>query len=256
MAPVFDPFKQNITFHFADGSPFDVPVAELDYFIKVNTTNSINYGAQVGASVVVAILLALLTAPDKRRSPVFALNMAAVLLNTGRMLSMSIYFTSSFSEVYSYFAGDYSRVSASAYANSVLGVVLTTLLLVCIEISLVVQTQVVCTTLRDMHRYILLAVSTLVALVPIGFRMAMMVENCKSIVTAIDFSPWIWLQSATNITVAISICYFSMIFVTKLGYAIHSRKRLGLTGFGAMQVIFVMSCQSLVVPGSFPIIYQ
>lgn len=251
MASQFDPFTQNVTFHSADGAPFQVPVAELNTFVFYNTKVCINYGAQLGASFVLAIVLALVTAPDKRRSIVFILNTSALLLNFARMLCMALYFTLEWSEVYTYFSFDYSRIPTSAYANSVIATVFSTLLIICVEISLLVQTQAVCSTLRELHRRILLAVSIMIALVPIGFRLGLMVMNAKYIVLSKSFTPFIWLQSATNITITISICFFSFIFIAKLGYAIQTRRSLGLRGFGAMQVIFIMSCQTMTVPGMF-----
>ena len=248
MAPTFDPYTQNVTFHFADGSPFNVPIAELNKFLQYNTKVEINYGAQLGASLIVLFLVALLTAPEKRRTVVFGLNVAALFCSVVRMLCMSIYLTTMFSETYTYFSSDFSGVPTSAYANSILGVCITTVLLICIEFSLLVQTHAICSTLRSLYRRIIVGFSVIVVLLTIGFRLGMTVENCKSIAGASNFSAFVWIQSANNIIMTASVFYFSTIFVAKLGYAIYSRKKLGMEGFGAMQVIFIMSCQSMVVP--------
>lgn len=249
MAGPFDPYKQDVVFHDIDRIPFNVSIDALNEFVQYNTMVCINYGSQLGASIILILLVALLTPPDKRRSPVFILNSSALVMNAARLLCMSIYFTTAFSEVYTYFSGDFSKVPTSAYADSILGVVCSLLLVICIEASLIIQTQVVCTTLTDFQRQVLLAVSFIFASVPIGFRFALTIENAKYIALAEDFSRFIWLQSAANIALTISVCFFSIVFVTKLGFAIHSRRRLGLTRFGAMQVIFVMSCQTMTIPG-------
>lgn len=249
MAPPFDPYTQNVVFHLSDGSPFEVPITEVNEFVQYNTKISINYGAQLGASVIVLFLVALLTAPEKRRTAVFSLNAAALFCSVVRMLCMSIYFTTMFSEAYTFFSGDFSGVPTSAYANSILGVCMTTILLICVELSLLVQTHAICSTLRALYRRAILAFSLIVALLTIGFRLGMTVENCKSIAGASNFGPFVWIQSANNIIMTASVFYFSAIFVAKLGYAIYSRKKLGMKGFGAMQVIFIMSCQSMIVPG-------
>ncbi|OJJ95375.1 hypothetical protein ASPACDRAFT_1860055 [Aspergillus aculeatus ATCC 16872] len=255
MSPEFEPFTQNITFHAADGTPFNVPVEAVDQFIQYCIRICINYGAQLGASIVLLVILLLLTRPEKRRSSVYLLNCSALLLNIGLLLCQALYFTSPFVHVYAYFGSDYSRVPQSTYANSVLGVVLATLLLISIEISLVLQVQVVCANLRRRYRRLLLGVSIVVALVPTGFRLGLMVENCKTIIQALTSAPLIWIQSAANITLTISICFFCTVFVTKLGYAIRQRRRLGVADFGPMKVIFVMGCQTLVVPALFSILH-
>ncbi|PWY86537.1 mating-type alpha-pheromone receptor PreB [Aspergillus sclerotioniger CBS 115572] len=256
MASHFDPFTQNVTMHTANGTPFEVNVQAIDdelmqYCIRAG----INYSAQLGASIVLFVILVLLTRPEKRRSSVFILNSSALLSNVGRLVCQTLYFTSDFVRVYTYFSGDYSHVPTSAYANSVIAVVFYTLLVICIEASLVLQVQVICANLGRLYRHILLAFSTVVALIPIGFRMAMMVENAKSIMGAKSNIPLIWLQSTENIVFTISICFFCAIFVSKLGFAIRQRRRLGMRDFGPMRVIFVMGCQTLVIPAFFSIIH-
>ncbi|WEW58377.1 pheromone alpha factor receptor [Emydomyces testavorans] len=246
----FDPFTQNVSLHFANGTEFDRPLEIINFYLQDNTKQSITYGSQLGASLTLMIVMLLLTPADKRRSPVFHLNTVALLLNFGRILTLCIYYTTGWSDIYAILASDFSRISLGDYVNSVIGTVLTTLLLICIEISLLFQSHVLCSTIRDMHRRLLLCVSGLLVLVTVGFRLVQTVENCKAIMGLYGFGQFIWLQNVTNILTTLSVCYFSAIFVAKLGFAIHARRRLGLTGFGAMQVIFIMSCQTMVVPGN------
>ncbi|KAJ5940608.1 hypothetical protein N7516_000776 [Penicillium verrucosum] len=253
-SPPFDPYTQEVTFHLADGSELLVPVRALDVFVMYNVRVCINYGCQFGASFTLLVILLLLTQSDKRRSAVFILNGLALFLNSGRLLFQVIHFSTPFEEVYPFISGDYSSVPWSAYAVSIVAVILTTLVIVCIEASLVIQVHVVCSTLRRRYRHPLLVLSILVALVPIGFRCAWMVVNCHAIITLNYMSEIWWIESATNICVTISICFFCVIFVTKLGFAIKQRRRLGVREFGPMKVIFVMGCQTMVVPAIFSII--
>ncbi|EKV16094.1 Pheromone receptor 2 [Penicillium digitatum] len=253
-SPPFDPYTQNVTFRLGDGTKFPVSVQALDVFVMYNVRVCINYGCQFGASFTLLVILLLLTQSDKRRSAVFILNGLALFLNSGRLLFQVIHFSTGFEKVYPYVSGDYSSVPWSAYAISIVAVVLTTLVIVCIEVSLVIQVHVVCSTLRRRYRHSLLVLSILVALVPIGFRSAWMVVNCNAIVTLNYMSNIWWIESATNICVTISICFFCVIFVTKLGFAIKQRRRLGVREYGPMKVIFVMGCQTMVVPAIFSII--
>ncbi|KAI1909253.1 pheromone alpha factor receptor [Ophidiomyces ophidiicola] len=244
----FDPFTQDIRLLFANGTEFARPISQLNYFFKDNTRQAIAYGSQLGASLILLVVVMLLTPPDKRRSPVFYMNTGALLINVGRILTLCIYYTTGFSDVYAILAEDYSRVTTAAYANSLIGTVLNSVLLICIEASLLFQTQVLCSTFRDLYRRILLAVSICIVLITVGFRLVATVENCKAILGLYTFEGYIWLQSTTSILTTFSICYFSAIFVAKLGAAINTRRKLNLTGFGAMQVIFIMSCQTMIVP--------
>lgn len=249
MAPNFDPYTQNVTFHTADGTPFNVSVADIDTFMQYDIRICINYGCQLGASLIILIILLLLTRPEKRKSAVFALNTAALFFNVARLICECIFFNTMWNEVYVFFSLDFSHVPASAYADSILGVVLVLFVLACVEASLVFQVYLICATLRRHHRNALLWGSILVALVPIGFRTGYMVENCILIMGGGNPLAIKWLESATNIVITISICFFCAIFVVKLGYAIKQRKRLGVREFGPMKVIFIMGCQTLFIPG-------
>ncbi|KAL1850031.1 Suppressor protein stp22 of temperature-sensitive alpha-factor receptor and arginine permease [Paecilomyces lecythidis] len=249
----FDPFTQSVTFHLADGSPLEVSVGELDDFVQYGIKICIVYSSQLGASLALLVLVLLLTKKDKRLSPVFLLNGSALIFNACRLICNCVYFTTEFSKVYPYFSGDYSRVPASAYANSILAVVFQVLLLIAIECSLILQTQVICVTIRQLYKNILLGVSVVISVLAVGFRLGLAVENSIAIVQAANFDA-VWLESATNITTIISICFFSCIFIAKLGHAIQRRKKMGIRRFGAMQVIFIMSCQTLVVPSIFAIL--
>ncbi|KAJ5579547.1 uncharacterized protein N7459_005532 [Penicillium hispanicum] len=250
----FDPNTQQVTFRYANGHPFNVSVSALDEFAQYNVRVCINYGCQLGASIVLLVILLLLTRREKRASAVFLLNGLALLFNITRLLFEVIHFTTGFEHVYPYFSYDYSSVKRSAYVISVLSVVLETLLVICVESSLVLQVQVVCATLRRRYRRALLGVSVLMALVPIGFRMGWMVENNIYIMMVADMTPIWWLESATNIVITISICFFCAVFVSKLGYAIKQRSRLGVRDFGPMKVIFVCGCQTMTIPALFSIL--
>ncbi|KAJ5111580.1 hypothetical protein N7532_002115 [Penicillium argentinense] len=250
----FDPYQQNITIRRADGLPLVVPLVELDSFVQYNVRICINYGSQLGASLVLFVILLLLTRQEKRGSAVFTLNSLALLFNIIRLFFGVLHFDTGFEKIYPYFTYDYSAVETGAYVVSIFTTVFSTLLVVCIEISLVLQTQVVCATLRRRCRVVLLGLSILVALVPIGFRFGWMIMNCIYILN-IDYmdSIW-WLESATSNVITTSICFFCAIFVTKLGYAIRQRNRLGVRDFGPMKVIFVCGCQTMTIPAIFSIL--
>lgn len=245
----FDPFEQNIIMHEADGTPFLVSVNSVDAWLQYCIRICINYGCQMGASAVLLIVLILLTRAEKRSSTAFWLNSLALVSNVARLLCQLIYFTGPLVRLYPIFAGDYSRIPRSAYADSIVGAAFSFLAVVFMEVSLVLQVQVVCVTLRNWYRQVLLAVSVLVAMIPIGFRFALLVINSMSIMDLeVISSPW--LENATNVVVTVSICFFCTIFVVKLGFVIKLRKKLGVREYGPMKVIFVMGCQTMIIPGT------
>ncbi|KAL8799026.1 MAG: hypothetical protein Q9182_006205 [Xanthomendoza sp. 2 TL-2023] len=247
---VFDPFSQSFTLRLRDGTPFEVSMVDLDEYVLYGLQISINYAAQLGASLLFLIILLLLTKPDKRSSPIFIINIVALTLNFLRNLLQCLYYTGPFSQAYAYFAADFSRVSASDFADQVAITVLNWILLVCVETSLLLQVRVVCVTAQRAYRQFIFGVSGLVAGLAIGFRLASCIMNSKYIISLEPTEPLRQLVSATNITTSISICWFCLVFVIKLGFAIDQRKRLGVGSFGPMQIIFIMGCQTLIIPAN------
>ena len=196
------------------------------------------------------IVMLLLTRPDKRTSSVFIMNAISLMLNIVRNVLLCLFFTSAFNESYAYFAGDYSRVPQSDYATSVTGTVFELLTLISIEISLCLQVRVVCVTLQRMNRMMIFCLSTIIALMAIGLRFAYMVKNSILIMETMPLDSLYQLGSVTNIATSISICWFSLVFVTKLGVALRARSKLGMGQFGSMQIIFIVGCQTLIIPGN------
>ncbi|GFF83862.1 hypothetical protein CNMCM6936_005960 [Aspergillus lentulus] len=253
MNSTFDPWTQNITLTQSDGTTVISSLALADDYLHYMIRLSINYGAQLGACAVLLLVLLLLTRPEKRVSSVFVLNVAALLANIIRLGCQLSYFSTGFARMYALLAGDFSRVSRGAYAGQVMASVFFTIVLICVEASLVLQVQVVCSDLRRQYRILLLGASTLAALVPIGVRLTYSVLNCMVIMHAGTMDHLDWLESATNIVTTVSICFFCAVFVVKLGLAIKMRKRLGVKQFGPMRVIFIMGCQTMTIPAIFAI---
>ena len=228
-----------------------LPLEAVDDVVQYCIRICINYGAQLGASIVLFVVLLLLTKPDKRNSAVFWLNTVALLANIARLVCQIVYFTTPFVKIYPYFTHDYTGVPQSAFANSVLGAVFVFFVVVFMEVSLVLQVQVVCSTFRRLYRRVLLAGSVLMALAPIALRLMLTVISSKHAVTLVPLGRYSNLESTTNIVVTVSICFFCTIFVVKLGFAIKLQKELGVREFGPMKAIFIMGCQTMVVPGLF-----
>ncbi|KAJ5769490.1 Fungal pheromone mating factor STE2 GPCR [Penicillium odoratum] len=244
----WNPEQQNVTFLGKDKQPITISLPSLDQFFQYNIKRCIDYGSQLGATVVLFVIMVLLTRRDKRRSVIFILNSLALIFNFLRLLFQANYYTTGFERVYAFVSGDYSEVETSAYALSVVAVIFESLTVICFECSLVFQVHVICATLRRRHRQILFVFSIVMALVPIGFRAGWMVMNCIEIVNVSSFADIHWLESATTIVITISICFFCTVFVTKLGFAIRQRRRLGVRDFGPMKAIFICGCQTLIVP--------
>lgn len=257
--PYFDGMKQPFTIFGPDGTtPVEFSLEDVAA-IQINTVQqAIMFGSQIGASALLLVVLILMTSSDKRRSAIFLLNGLALLINTIRNILQCLQLVGPFYNFYVYQTEVYENVPGLSRAKeiSITAGILTFLVIVCIEASLVLQVRIVCVTLPKVKRYAITALSTIMALLAIGFRMALLVMNSHSVANVETFSAGAMkhlnmVASATNITLTVSIVFFSIIFCGKLAMAILSRRTMGLTQFGPMQIIFVMGCQTMLLPSKY-----
>ena len=247
----FDPFTQNFILEDGNGIPFNVSLADLDEWKLFANQECIAMGVQIGACAILLIVLLLLTKPDKRKSAVFILNSLALVIGIIRCVLEGVYWTGPFATTYAYFGDDFSRVPTGDYAQQVTGTVCNVLMQICVEVSLCIQAYVVCVNLRHQYRQLILGMSVLIALAALAVRFALMVENDIYIVQTKQETGLDLLDDAANITTTICICWFCAIFVGKLGVALRERAKLGMQQFGPMQIIFIVGCQTLLIPGTY-----
>ncbi|KAF2103508.1 hypothetical protein NA57DRAFT_64014 [Rhizodiscina lignyota] len=226
---------------------------DLVYYVYYGIRICINIGTQIGASALLLFILLLLSSAGKRRSTVFILNAVALLLNVVRSILGVCYYTGPFYHPYPYFSGDYSDIPTSAFGVSISANIFTLIVLVLVESSLIFQIRVASVTTRKVNRFWIMLVSICVAMVAIGFRFALTVVSARATLALQNTDDINWLPNATNITTTISICFFCAIFLFKLGFAILQRRSLGIHKFGPMQAIFIMGCQTLLIPALFSI---
>lgn len=228
--------------------PIQFSLADLTQYVEYGLENAINLAAQIGATVILLVVLLLLTHKDKRRSIVYILNLLSLIFNFIRCLCAVLYYTGPFWAPYAFFTNDFSGVPMTAYANSIAANTLTILVLICIETSLVFQVLIASSTAGQVERFWLLVITVTVALITVGFRFALAIETNIAIMN-LEYTLTDWLSNAAIVTETISICFFCAIFLWKLGIAIRRQRTLGIKKVGPMQVIFIMAGKTLLIPG-------
>ena len=234
------------------GETFAVSLQRVDYYRRYGITSGIIYASQIGACLAVLVILIMLSKAEKRKSPVFILNTSALLFNIIGALMQCLYFTGDWFSPYVYLSGDYFDISQSAKNVSIAPGAFACLVTIALEASLVLQLHVVCVTLKPLYKNLITIASAVVAFIAIGFRIAQVVINTNcNIKHSRRCDSYLWVYKAMAITTTISICVFSCAFCAKLGWSLFQRKKMGLTQFGPMQIIFIGGFQTLIIPGSY-----
>ncbi|KAJ4376215.1 pheromone alpha factor receptor [Neocucurbitaria cava] len=249
--PDFDPWAQSITLYKQDGTNFTIGVDTLDFYRLHGNRLAINYGTQVGASFMLLLVLLVISRAEKRKSFIFLINALCLTANTIRCTVFCTFVTSSLWNPYSQSSGDWSRISTSDLATRVAADVLTLLVATLVMISLCLQVWVVCVTTMPRQRYAIMAVTSSMACIALGYKAAAVIYDIKQLLVFQTMDPYKDLLSVSYIVQAISIWLFSCVFTYKLGYAINQRRRLKMRGFGPMHIVFIMGCQTMLIPAIF-----
>jgi pheromone alpha factor receptor len=150
--------------------------------------------------------------------------------------------------IYAQLVGDTAHIKPGDYAVSVTECLFTLITLGIVQATLIMQVRVVLASVDRMQRQVVLAVCGILVLVAMGFQMALTVANIKSILAFSYQYGFLALQQQAQILTMVSLSVFMAVFVAKLAVAMVQRRRLGQRQFGPMQVLFIMGCQTLIVP--------
>ncbi|CAI6332729.1 unnamed protein product [Periconia digitata] len=249
--PNFDRWTQNFTLIGPDGEQFITNMGEINFMREWGIRVAINWASQIGASIILLLVLLLLTKREKRKSLIFVINALCLIANTIRSILQCIWLTTEFYNPYTVVSNDYSRVTSTNYGTTVASNTVLLILVILIMISLSLQVWVVCVTLKPMHKWVIMGGTTAVALVAIGFRFAVSVIGNIQTLQQETMIEYIDLTMHMHITQAVAVWVYSCVFTFKLGQAILQRKRMNMTQFGPMQIIFIMGCQTMIVPAIF-----
>lgn len=260
----FDVFNQTFELVSSSGDTQLVTTADIDEIRLIAVRTGIIFASQLGASVILLLVLLLMTPATKRRSLSWIFNVLALVCNIVRTSIQCVEVTGPFLNFVLVVMQEYGDMDLDEHVRiSIANGVITSLVFVFMELALITQVHVICAAaMARLHRLLIMTFCGMIAALAISFRFYLMAVNCQNtanLARGIPVSPEAsdrqdWAQSTSNIMAIVSICVFSAVFCTKLGLAIKSRRSLGLKQFGAMQIIFIMGFQTLTIPGMLKLI--
>nr|POF11614.1 pheromone alpha factor receptor [Quercus suber] len=253
----FDGFRQNFVLLLPDGkTQFIANLEDFNLLQASQLNQGIIYGAQIGITALLLVIMLMMTKPDKRRSLVFVLNSLALLIILVRTIMAACLLGGPFFNFYIFELGWYPHAKTISHyirisvATESLGVLVNC----SIFASLMLQVHVICCTLTRTKHKIVMGFCGLVILMVCSIRLTLAVMNSKWSIVGLrttTMAQWDTIQrmaSASNIATVTCIATFSAIFNTKLVMAMMIRRKLKIQQYGPMQIIFVMGLQTMFVP--------
>jgi len=126
-----------------DGTPTTLSFPDVDSLAYMRTTTGIVAGFAIGFCAQLFIVLLLLTPPDRRRQPIFLLNMTSLCLLVFNNICVAVVESASYQNAGPQLLGAFFAYGKSTWVPIVIQSILNAFLYLSIMSSLVLQTRVV-----------------------------------------------------------------------------------------------------------------
>ena len=234
-----------------DGTVMPVSMAAVDDNTRSDTMVSVSYGTQSGVSLMM-LLVALVMNPTVKLLRVYtAAQIAALITNTIRMIVLSLFFSSQWNTFYALYTGDFTFVLQRDYNISILGNVLSLVVVVVVELCLIMKAWTMVTMWPTVWNWISAGFSAALSLTGMGFRFAFCILQGQSITDTESARSIRWVASSTITIGAGSIFWYCALFNVQLvAHLVKIRSFLPDTsGFTPIEVLVFSNGILMIVPG-------
>ncbi|KAK6507312.1 Proteasome subunit beta type-5 [Arthrobotrys musiformis] len=249
----FDPQTNPIYYFFPDGGNMTFTMTQIDSFRRDQLFTTGIFATQVGAATAAFFVMICITAIEKRKTPIFKANFINILLVIARGILFMHYFMSSLASTYTTFTWDVSGVAVSDINASIASSVLSLLLMVGTQISLLLQVRI-CWALNPRSKERILATCCSVSGLATASYLALGVYIIQLQGRPPDLRITKWANPLVNALVALSIVVFSATFSWRMYQSVRNRRRMGFVGVGSLESLLVSGVQTLIFPAMFCII--
>ncbi|ROT40924.1 pheromone receptor [Sodiomyces alkalinus F11] len=249
MAP-FDPRAQTFVLLAADGvTEIPVSVPDVNTVIRENLATSINYASQLGASFIMLLVLICMSPTTRLAKASQWVHIVGLLLCIIRLTFLTVYFTSDWTEFYSFWALDYSTIAPSQVHTSITAEVFSFLFFVSVQVALGMQAWAMVNLLPDFWKWFFVALSGVMSLLAIAFRLVVSVVQIVAMLN-IFWERLMWVVITSSTIATTSIFYYCALFNVKLvTHLIVSRRVLpSRRGLTPMEILVITNGLLMIIP--------
>lgn len=213
----FDPYTQNATIIALDGvTDIAIPIPQIDAFNESNMANTANYGAQLGGTIVMLLVVLFMTPYAKLKRLLTILHISGLVISIIRMSLLYTNMHSQATHFYEYWSQDYRHIPASDIQISVAATTFSMIQVAVAEAALMSQAWTMVAFWPPSVKYTVSITSAIITLLTLGSRFTLVVVQNRALVTLIPPAYFAWGFSWAIITNAASIFWFCAIFNSKL----------------------------------------
>ncbi|KAK4033260.1 hypothetical protein C8A01DRAFT_40296 [Parachaetomium inaequale] len=238
----FDPLNQTSFLLYSDGfHQISFNTYAITQLYVQATSLSILYGTQIGACLMMlAVVLGMTPRARFRRLPTL-ISVAALALNTARMVLLAVFFTTAWVDLYVIVAQDASAVPRSDFNLSAAATVLSVPITMLILSALFVQAWSMLRLWPLLWKLPAAGLSLVLVLLTLAFNMATTILQARAILYADISEIPIWIRPTYLGLITASVCWFCFLFNVRLVMHMWTNRSIlpSLKGLKAMDVLVI-----------------
>lgn len=239
------------------GGPTDpIPLSGIDQINHLIVAQTIGYGVEIGASIVMLGVILVMTPNTKFWRFHTFLNIAGLCNNIARVVMLAIYFESSWVSFYALYSSDYQFVTNTDYATSIASTVFGIPQNIMMMAALILQAWAMVRFWPKAFKWCIFLVSVILVLLEIGFMLASQVFQIMTFYLTSWYGDKLILKTAwvryTYLGLEVAcICWFCFLFIAKLVTHLYKNRSFLPTtkGLGAMDVLVMANGVLMLIPG-------
>lgn len=231
-----------------------IPLRQLDKIQSENMLLATLFAVRISTTLIVMIWYFVAVSKTKRSKLLYIVNHLSLFFVFIQSLLFLGYIFSNFSKMSTILTASYASITQTDINVSCAASVFQFLFVACIELALFIQATVVFTNSVKWLKYTVTLLQGSVALTTTMLYMAIIVQTIHSTLNPYDQKQLIGgrfgylLASLGKIFFSISVTTCMIIFVGKLVFTIHQRRTMGIKQFDGLQILVIMSTQSMIIP--------
>jgi pheromone alpha factor receptor len=249
---VFNPKTQVFAIIAQDGiTQIPVSVQQVDWLYHLAITTEINYGSQIGASVMMLLVCLIMTPKSNFARIPNIVNMLALTINIIRCVLLAWFPTSMFYEFYVVMSTDTATVPHHEFITSVAATLFTIPTTILLELALAVQAWSMIQLWPKLFKVSAIAISTMVIVTAVGFKIADSIYQANWILYR-DI-PLLWVRKVDLACSTASICWFCFLFNVRLAMHMYVHRSVlpSIKGLSAMEVLVMTNGVLMIIPSKF-----
>ncbi|KAK3949461.1 pheromone receptor 2 [Pseudoneurospora amorphoporcata] len=231
------------------GQLLNITTTNIDMLNGMMISTAINYATQIGATFIMLAIMLLMTPRRRFKRLPTIISLLALLLNLIRVVMLSLFYPSHWTDFYVLYSGDWEFVQHSDMIISVAATVLSIPVTALLLSALMVQAWSMMQLWTPLWRALVVFVSGLLSVATVILSFVNCIFQAKNIIHADPFPPR-WVRKLYLGLTTGSICWFTFLFMIRLVMHMWTHRSVlpSMKGLKAMDVLIITNSILMLIP--------